>query len=513
MKKSLIIIILLALCHSLFSQEWTARIEIGCTWSLRDVVSVDDGESVLCIGSTTDDDGFLVKIDKHGEHFNRVVHLPGMMLCYYSAVQLDNGNYMVFGVCDDSLSNPQYQKYIRMDVFDGNLESVGSRLYDVEDDVFETFCFTTPVTLLKAILSPSGTVILAANPAYYVEEYGYYNRALQLYELDCEGNILIKKPHTTARVSSFQGLTYEPHSDNLLVAVRGGSFPNYTGVPGFYVIDTSLNVVARQHLLGVQGGYGFEVDPIEDITIDGKWIDGDYMMLQTLKHQINRSSFNYNTLYKVDSAMNVYGELRLPPYDSCTWLPYGTSTAYIDDSTIFAFTICAESMYDFDTRQANVILADKHLNLLGRKTIRQDNVYALVEEATVFNDGGCLVSLTTHSTSHYQGEPFFHGDLMKFRREDIEITWDVVQEMPVAPVSIAYPNPTEGTVYITVDEPFTSQARIQIIDAKGMKCLDSAVGKSGNLIRIDLHNLDAGLYFYKLVSDHRQLAVGKIIKE
>ena len=236
-------------------------------------------------------------------------------------------------------------------------------------------------------------------------------------------------------------------------------------------------------------------------------------MLQTLKHQINRSSFNYNTLYKVDSAMNVYGELRLPPYDSCTWLPYGTSTAYIDDSTIFAFTLCAESMYDFDTRQANVILADKHLNLLGRKTIRQDNVYALVEEATVFNDGGCLVSLTTHSTSHYQGEPFFHGDLMKFRREDIEITWDVVQEMPVAPVSIAYPNPTEGTVYITVDEPFTSQARIQIIDAKGMKCLDSAVGKSGNLIRIDLHNLDAGLYFYKLVSDHRQLAVGKIIKE
>ena len=80
-----------------------------------------------------------MKIDKYGEYTDRVVHLPGMMLCYYSAVQLDNGNFMVFGLCDDSLCDPHYQKYIRVDILDNNLMPTASRTYDVEDDIYETF--------------------------------------------------------------------------------------------------------------------------------------------------------------------------------------------------------------------------------------------------------------------------------------------------------------------------------------------------------------------------------------
>lgn len=514
MKKSLIII-LLALSLHLFSQEWTTAIEVGRSWTFWDEISVDNGESVLGIGYTSDEDGFLVKIDKYGEYIDRVVHIPGFILRYYSAVQLDNGNYMAFGVCDDSLCDPDFQKHICVNIFDRELEPVGSRVYDVEDDTFECFSNAHRGALLNAVLSSSGTVILAAAPSYYVGATGtgYYYRALLLYELDQEGNILAKKPHASARVTSIREINYEPHSDNLRIALTGGSFSIGTGSPGFYLIDTDLEIVGRQHLNNVQGGWGFEVDYIEDITTDGNWIDGKYMILHAWKSELNHRTFTYSSLYKLDSALNVYGELRLPPYDSCTWIPSGTSTAYINDSTVFAFTYCAESMYSSDTQQANVLLVDKCLNLLGRKTIRQEYVLARAGVAATFNDEGCVVPITTRSSIYYQGEPFYHLDLMKFRREDIEITWDVVQEPPTMYSCNAFPNPTNGILDIIVNDNFTHEARIQIFDIKGMKCLDSMVGKSGNQIRINLQNLEPGLYIYRLMSGKREIASGKFIKD
>lgn len=510
MKKNFIVIILLALCPSLFSQEWSVQIDLGCMWGLYDNISVDNGESVLCVGHTSKEDGIVVKIDKDGAYVDRVVHLPGMILSYYSAVQLDNGNYMVFGVCDDSLCDPHYQRYIQVDIFDSELEPVSSRTYDVNDGTFE--CFSAAnlgLKMIHSVLSRSGTVILAAAPAYYLGSY--YRRALQLYELDREGNILVQKPHPSDYVVSIAEITYEPHSDNLLVAIDGGSFPNSTGVPGIYVVDTSLEVVAKQDMRKVQGGWGFEVDDIEEISTDGKWIDGDRLILNTQKSQLNRYTFYYASLYVVDSALHVYGELRLPPYDSCTWIPSGTSTAYIDDSTIFAVTHCAENVYaDYD--QTNVILVDKNLNLLGRKTFKDEGFVYLPEPPASFNDGGCLIAICKRKGYYDPGDPQFQERMMKFRREDIEITWDVVHEDGSETKLAPYPNPTGGIVNIPIPENIPNNARILLFDAGGIKSLDKPIGQAGNLIRLDTGNLASGLYLYRIVVGNGTVAEGKFIK-
>ena len=123
-------------------------------------------------------------------------------------------------------------------------------------------------------------------------------------------------------------------------------------------------------------------------------------------------------------------QLPLPPYDSCTWVPWGTNTAYANDSTIFAVSYCSETMSSRVAYQTNIILVDKHLNLLGRKVIKEDNVLKQVSSPAAFNDGGCLVMVYSYNGSQYSGEPFARYELMKFRREDIEITWDVVEEKP-----------------------------------------------------------------------------------
>ena len=510
-RKLVIIMVLLILCQSLFSQEWTVQIETGNTWALNDVISVDDGESALCMGCTSNKHGLLVKVDKDGEHIDRLVHPQGMILNYFSAVELNDGNYMVFGVCDDSLCDPHYQRYIRVDVFDSELEPINSRTFSVEDEAFDCF-YVISGMLLNSILSPSGTVILAAAPAYYTEQE-YYQRALQLYELDEELNILVMKSLPTYYASSSEEITYEPHSDNLLMAVEGGNFLSSTGAPGIYVVDMSLEVISRKHLNKVQGGYGYEVDPIYEISTDGNWIDDDRLILHANKIQLNRrTTFYYSSLYVIDSALNVYDELRLPPYDSTAWMPWGTSTAYIDDSTIFAITYCAEWLYA-DIYQANVILVDKHLNLLGRKAFRDDEFLFRPGQPAAFNDGGCLVPMLTRRGTNEPGALEFQGMLMKFRREDIEITWDVVEENSATPPLSPYPNPTTGIINIPLPEAVADNARILLFDAVGVKCLDSVVGQEGNLIRLDTGNLASGLYLYRIVAGSRMVAEGKFVKD
>lgn len=506
MKRKTITIILLALCHSLLAQEWTVTIDLGCDWGISESLSVDNGESVLCVGGTAENDGLLVKIDKYGEYIHRIEHLPSMMLRYYSAVQLDNGSFMVFGLCDDSLCDPYMRRYIRVEVLDGELEPICSKTYDVMDETFDGFTAVNyNLKLMRSLLSPSGTVFLMTSPAYYIEEYGYYRRALQLYELDLDGNILVKKPHPNFYAGCIERITYEPHSDNMLVAVEGGSFQNSTGTPGIYVVNTDLEVVSRKDLYNVQGGYAFEVDPIEQISMDGRWIDGDRILLHAMKYR--GSSFPYTCLYMIDSALNVHGEVRLPPYDSLTWMPMGTSTAYINDSTIFAATDCLQNILS-DNYQANVLLLDKHLNVLGRKVFREEGVAYIPGHTATFSDGGCLIPMAKNGL---EGQPDTRS-LMKFRRTDIEITWDVVQEDSYEKGLSPYPNPTDGIVNIPILENIPNNARVQLFDAASVKCLDKPIGQTGNLIRLDTGNLVSGLYLYRIVSGNLTVAEGRFVK-
>ncbi len=136
----------------------------------------------------------------------------------------------------------------------------------------------------------------------------------------------------------------------------------------------------------------------------------------------------------------------------------------------------------------------------------------LASSPAAFNDGGCAVLITSYNGENYQGPEFREYNLMKFRREDIEITWDVIDEKEVAQASV-YPNPTNGIINIPINEIAACETRIQVFDIKGIKCLDCIVNKSGNLISLDTQNLDSGLYVYKVVSGTALLSEGKFVKE
>ena len=515
MKKWLYFILFFAFANGMMGQQWTVGLDEDRAGWMRDLIPVDGGEYILCIGSHTTDtspccDGMVIKVDKEGFFTSRVIHLPGMTLEYFSAVQLPNGNYMAFGVCNDSLGDYNSQKYLRIDVFDTQLDDVASQTYSVDDETFDFFTHPEGGHIMKSIVTKTGTALLATRLSYYLESWGFYDGALRLYEFDETGNILRIDANPLTGIGSIKELTYIPDTDHVMIILDGGVFGYNSGVVGLYVIDTELNIIDRQMLIHLNAPAPV-TDDIDDVACEGYWIDGQYLIIDGERYE--GSSFTYHTLYKVDVSMNVHASVQLPPYDSCTWVPLGTNTAYVNDSTIFAVSYCRKKMFSMDAYQTNILLVDKDLNLLGRKTIREDDVKKFVSPPAAFNDGGCLVLVYSKSSNNYPGEAFSFQELMKFRREDIEITWDMVHEAATDKAVSLYPNPTDGIVNILVDECLSGDARLQMFDAEGAKCLDSAIGDSGTLITLDLHNLDAGLYVYKVMSGERTVASGKFVKQ
>lgn len=501
-----------------FSQEWVIPFESDNEDGyFNEMITIDGGDAVLGVGIKYQDlqqsDGFIARIEKNGESIFQSIDMNDMKLQYHSAVQLSNGKYMVFGVCDDTISNYNYQKYLKVDIFNNQLELTASKLYNVDDDVFDCISDSFWGQVMTCIFTKSNTVVLAIRLSYsYETSYGtIYKGAIRFYEFDEDGDVLriVDDDLSLSYMGSLKEITYAPHSDNYILFVKGGHYPEgHSGCSGMFVVDPSLHVVARQHMLGLASPLGL----INDNACDGKWIDDEYLILDIEKRWNNGNP--YRSLFKVDSALNVYAELDLPPLDdSCSQAPNGTTTAYINDSTIFELCYSRPFMFAQNMQQININLVNKHLNLLGRKVIKRDDYYFQAGVPAAFNDGGCLVFLYAQNGSNYQGEPFVHKELMKFRREDIEITWDVVNETAAKPTSVAYPNPAASSLNIPINETIPNDARIQLFDAKGAKCLDSEAGNSGNLITLDVHNLDAGLYVYKVMSGKREVASGKFIKE
>ena len=220
MKKALTHLLLLVLCQPLLAQEWVVELPQYKVGIMRDMVPVDSGENVLGIGTNYQGNGLVLKVGKDGQYIDRKVHLPGMTLQYHSAVQLENGNYMVFGICDDSLRDPLFQQYLQVDVFDNEFELVSSRTYDVDDEAFDYFYDSSHSYMMKSILSKSGTALLACLPTFFREEpYPMYCWMLRFYEFDEVGE-LVRMVDDEEETVEIRGGVVKRQNNELLILVQ-----------------------------------------------------------------------------------------------------------------------------------------------------------------------------------------------------------------------------------------------------------------------------------------------------
>lgn len=503
-------------CQSAKAQQWVVSPEAPYSGIyMKHLTPVDGGTSVLCAGTTYDPedyhntDGFVMKIGRDSSYIVQTTHVPGMRLEYQCATQLVNGNYIVFGVCDDSLSDPNIDHYLRADVFDNSLNPVSSRQYRVNDTLFGYFDLRGSCDM-KSILTDDGTVTLVTSQYRLVNVWNYGH--LCFYEFDSNGDTLRTKAPTANQPQAIgvHRITREPHSGNLQVFIQAGYFGGNIGLSGYKTVSPDFEIVKSQCLYYLAGpDYN-----VRSVRSEGRWDEEDHIIVSAEMTLFNndRTSFYYETLYKIDTLANILRELPLPPLDSCMSAPDDWNTAYANDSTVFVLYNCGSSLNTNET-QVNVALVDNDLNLLGRKVLRPEVAGYRSGPPVVFDDGGCVFPLYNWDYNYGNQKGIKRTSFMKMAREDIEITWNVIpNDGPETPTG-AYPNPVHGRLNIPVKSIEPCATRLRILTVKGTLCVDAVVESGGGLISVDVCNLDPGLYVYQVVTSGKVNASGKFVKE
>jgi len=516
---ALIILKTITLDFSLHAQQWVTQIDTDRSLSFLYCIPVDNGNAVLSVGSSKKDlqksvdaMGSVIKVRADGTYTRREIRKVGKKLYLLTATALDNGNYMVMGTFDDTtlVASTDFFRYLAVMVIDSALTTVSERTYRVDTDGFEGF---RPIrhSAMKCAKAENGNVVLGTCLSYFTpDQYGgKYESRFRFYELSPDGDTLRSSTQPqilNGRVQSglkIENLFPNPQTGGFTF-VGVGNYGNFGGSHGVWNLGRDLEITSKYPMSF--GTYPFYFPPSQ-MTCEGHWYDNGRFLTFTKKTKDYNTHDPAGWLYMTDTMAGKHASVLLPPLDSVNNADFGCCTAYVDDSTIFAATYCFPQKALFGWGHTNILLLDKHLNILGRKPIHPQGLDCFPTMPVALDDGSVIVPVIFSSE-----EDRWHC-MYSYKRDDIEITWDVVDESSQGRKSSAYPNPASDRLYIPVDHITPGATRLRIVSSDGTPCVDAPIGAEGNLIAADIGNLAPGIYVYQVVTNAKVNANGKFIKE
>lgn len=518
---TLIVLKALTWDFSLQAQQWVTEIDSDRTLSLLHCIPVDNGDAMLSAGYSTvelqggiDAMGSVVKVRSDGTYTRREIRKEGKKLYLLTATELDDGNYMVCGTFDDATLNASndFFRHLAVMVIDSALNTVTERSYRVDTEGFEGF---RPVqsSMMRCTKAPEGNVILGTCLSYFTpDQYGgKYESRYRFYELDPTGDTV----RSVTQPQNYNGLTQSGiYIENLFPNPTTGGFtfvgwgnysPSYCGGYGIWNLGSNLEITSKHPMKF--GSYPFYFSPVK-MSCEGRWYDDGLFLTFTENTSGVNTWDNAGWLHLTDTLAGKHASVMLPPTDSVNSPDRGCCTAYVNDSTIFAVTYCYSMNNMTGPVHTNIILLDKHLNILGRTTIHPSGTYCFPSEPVALNDGSVVAPVYM-----IPEDGIIRSYIYSYRRDDIEITWDVVDESSPEQGSSAYPNPASDKLHIPVNHIEPGVTRLRIISSDGMSCVDAAISTEGNLIAVDVGNLAPGIYVYQVVTNAKVNANGKFIKE
>lgn len=522
LKLALVFINMVAFHSFTFSQLWEVPLFEERYYYLSQNISIDNGDGMLGVGSSwlpnqnnETDNGFVIKVNKDGSYIFREIQIEDNSLIYYTATQLDNGNFMVLGLYDDSLNWADFTRYVRVNVFDENLEVVSEKNYRLDyGECLGTQRSIISSAALQCAKKQNGNVVIVAPLVFPSQQPNgaVYQSFFCFYELDTFGDSIRAKMQPEYIGEKKQAgnailrIIPKPNSDSFMF-LGDGNYDEYLNCYGVWNLDSDLNITTKTPILND--------GPFTCVTWTGcgdHWFD-DYRFVAYVQNypqdtQSKRPD-DIGTMYFMDTLANTYTELRLPPTDSCTLAASPQcNIAYANDTTIYVFSYSSSEYWDLNNYQFNIMVIDKDFNILGRKVIRKDGWRVYPTYPVTFNDGNCAVPAIIEKNDYSEHERY----LWCFSRDEIEMPL-TVEETEGLNVAVAYPNPTSAIIHIPFERCGSIPIRIQVYDAKGLKCLDRAINEEGNLITINAQNLETGVYAYRIVSGSDVLVSGKFIKQ
>lgn len=494
------------------AQQWSLQLDDRRNIRLNECMPINEGSAMLSVGQSTtnnsdyyDRNGYVTLVNSDGSFLEEDHHLNNKDLIYICSTQLQDGNLMVFGVCDDSIHEEWMHKYLHITLFNQNLETIYEKTYSIVSDVFDGFRSAGAGTM-NCITANSGNVILITSPCYYVSypNGGDYYQEFEFFEFNPDGDIVqMKTPQSFCGGGGIRKITKEPGSDNLIY-FASGLYESCGNFPGIWHLDENLNVTGRRDLFKV----GDDLQTT-GMTTDGIWIDDDKFIVDIQKYYGHANP--HQMLFLMDTTVNLYAKRELLPMDTANTIPWGTSIAFCNDSTIFAVSYTSPLYSGNYWSNVHVTLLDKNLNQLGYKSIGDDNWVYWCSQPVPLNDGTCLIPIMKETGDLYQGEYIYFIEIIKLTREDFGSPWSTI-EYTSQNGAKAYPNPTSDIINIPTNGIQSADSEIAIFDLNGKKYVSRRIDKMSDVVSIDIQNLEKGMYVYQVISRDKMIARGTFIK-
>lgn len=475
------------------SQQWVVSYPVDDGVIL--VGGACNGDGNFVFGACNDSEGFgyqdafALYVGHNGDYIEKRFGFEGYKSHWCNALCLDNGDAFVVGVKGGTSTNHLYDT-LWIAVMNQNLEIVEERNYPLVDPYIT---WTTDVYLE---FNNYGEIIVLSD----VSEHNYpymTNGVYAVFKCDTQGNVLKSQYFRDGHGMSGArptGLIRVPGSDNMMMLGKGFFATNCHSI---CYVDNELNKINA-----------YPLPWLEDVwNYTDCWKENGNFLMSSMTHPqgIVNESF-YAAVFEVDATGHYVDTLVYDRADTSDYTAQFGSMAYVDDSTIFIATYWDSGNNELPS-DAVICLIDNDLNLRGTKRLKIDDTKIRIMHCQRTSDGGCLV--------YGQCKHSFGSEMVciwKLLPDDFVIPWTLTEHPEVLPHHEVYPNPTRDWLNIVLKD-VENQVIVSIFDASGRKYFERRFDKLNAVLTLDVSNLEAGTYFYEVVTDGSSIQKGKFLKK
>lgn len=437
-------------------------------------------------------DGFAMKIMPDGNYIYQRYDIEGAFSYFSEVVILDNGSYLILGSFTyDSLFTERNHLWVL--ILDHNLEILIEKTYLINEE------YIGFGSNMEALIG-NDSIIRLVGQAY--ETNTNPNQAQTdyvMFKLNQIGDTLLSKYYQFPLWESPYDLNKIPGSDELMLI---GQAISLYGTPELVFLDGDLNILYYNKIIqGMTGRLNTDL-----------WLnDTDFLMVGN-NRDINNNYERYIGVYHMDTSAYMHYELILDRPDTVEYMAIKKSMAYANDTTIYIVGYqCHNQLWTTLPNKIFLYVIDRDMNLLGLKYLGGDAYYDPWGILPTHDDG-CLIWGTRYVNPDGIPERDIH--IWKVLREEIEISVSVEQINKPGHQARVWPNPVSAELFISISGiNLDTDARFQIYNMAGYKIYDSRISGEGSLLKVNVRNLEAGLYTYRIIQSRHEAISGKFIKQ
>jgi hypothetical protein len=455
--------------------------------------AIDNQGNVILVGNIGTFNGFhydglVMKILPDGNYFTQRFNIEGAFSYFSEVVILDDGNYFIIGSLrfDSVYTN---NKYLWVLTLDGSLEIIHEETYLINED------YVGYGPYMKALIG-NDSIIRLVGQAYELNTNPNQTQTdYVMFKLSQNGDTLLSKYYPFPHWETPYDLIKIPGSDELMLI---GQAISLYGTPELVFLDGDMNILYYNKIIqGMKGRLNTDL-----------WLnDTDFLMAGNN----NSNNERYIGVYHMDTSAYMHYELVLDRPDTVDYMASFKSMAYANDSTIYIVGYQSYiQLWTTVPTKVFLYVIDRDMNLLGMKYLGGDANYSTSGIINAHDDG-CLIWGRRYVNPDGIPERDIH--IWKVLREEIEISVSVEHINKPGYKASVWPNPVSEELFVSISGiNVDAESRFQIYNMAGYKLYDSRISSEGNFLKVNVRNLEAGVYAYRIIQGRHEAISGKFIK-